>query len=296
MQTNMHTDARPEAMGDVPGICELPLTRAVVQYRDLHEMDTPGGRIEDIGLALVVEGRYASTAEALDLGSGKVKVLDLSTELVVLDWVYEPTLDHVTELITASAATHDRESLRRYGFQIGLRVLERLGFGPLTRPTFLRLGYRDICRDLDLHEGTSIRFVLGPGRLTRAHLDYDTCSLVFRTAFDEPDMPLEHALSEAFPLAELLRTQPVGGSTESIEYQVRFPLPTTLSEARECLAHMRRGLASLVARFDPDRFAALERLMDTFGARETLNALHIHEARTLVIPVPAPFAGSRVVH
>ena len=41
-------------------------------------------------------GRYAATAEALDLGSGKVKVLDLSTELVVLDWVYEPTLEHVT--------------------------------------------------------------------------------------------------------------------------------------------------------------------------------------------------------
>ena len=73
---------RPEAMGDVPGICELPLTRAVVQYRDVHEMDAPGGRIEDIGLGLVVEGRYASSAEALDLGSGTLKVLDLSTELV----------------------------------------------------------------------------------------------------------------------------------------------------------------------------------------------------------------------
>jgi hypothetical protein len=57
MQPNVHADARPEAMGDVPGICELSLTRAIVQYRDVHEMDTPGGRIEDIGLAMVVEGR-----------------------------------------------------------------------------------------------------------------------------------------------------------------------------------------------------------------------------------------------
>ena len=64
------TEIRTEAMGDVPGICELPLTRAVVQYRDVHEMDAAGGRIEDIGLALVVEGRYASTAEVVDLGSG----------------------------------------------------------------------------------------------------------------------------------------------------------------------------------------------------------------------------------
>src|SRR5688572_31641268 len=73
MQPNVHADARPEAMGDVPGICELSLTRAIIQYRDVHEMDTPGGRIEDIGLALVVEGRYAATAEAVDLGSGQVK-------------------------------------------------------------------------------------------------------------------------------------------------------------------------------------------------------------------------------
>lgn len=294
-QTNVHTDARPEAMGDVPGICELPLTRAVVQYRDIHEMDTPGGRIEDIGLALVVEGKYAATAEALDLGSGKVKVLDLSTELVVLDWVYEPTLDHVAELITASAATQDTEPLRRYGFQIGLRVLERLGFGPLTRPTFLRLGYRDICRDLDLHEGTSIRIVMGPGRLTRAHLDYDTCSLVFRTAFDEPDAPLEHALADAFPAGELLRNAPCSAG-ESIEYQVRFPLPTSLEETRRCLGRVRRGLGALLARFDQERFQALERVMDTFGARETLSALHIHESRMHVVPVPAPFSGSHVVH
>jgi hypothetical protein len=295
MQTNVHTDARPEAMGDVPGICELPLTRAVVQYRDLHEMDTPGGRIEDIGLALVVEGRYASTAEALDLGSGKIKVLDLSTELVVLDWVYEPTLDHVSELITASAATHEPEELRRYGFQLGLRVLERIGFGPLTRPTFLRVGYRDICRDLDLHEGTSIRIVLGRGRLTRAYLDYDTCALVFRTAFDEPDAPLEHALSEAFPTAELLRSDPMEAA-EAIEYQVRFPLPTTLVETRECLGRMRRGLGGLLARFDPERFASLARVMDTFGARETLSSLRIHEHWTSVVSVPAPFVGSHVVH
>jgi len=295
MQTNVRSDVRPEAMGDVPGICELQLTRAVVQYRDVHEMDAPGGRIEDIGLALVVEGRYASTSEALDLGSGRVKVLDLSTELVVLDWVYEPTLAHVTELITASAATREVDALQQYGSQLALRVLERLGFGPLTRPTFLRLGYRDICRDLDLHEGTSIRVVLGPGRVTRAHLDYDACALVFRTAFSEPDAPLEHALHEAFPSAELFRSEP-RGTSDAIEYRVRFALPTTLAEAREVLGRMRRGLASLLARFEPERFAALARVMDTFGARETLGLLRLYESQMHVIPVPAPFTGSYVVH
>ncbi len=295
MNLNVIADARPEAMGDVPGICELPLTRAVVQYRDVHEMDTPGGRIEDIGLALVVEGRFAGTSEVIDLGSGRVKVLDLSTELVVLDWVYEPTLEHVTELITAAAATREAEGLRRYTFQLGLRVLERIGFGPLTRPTFLRVGYRDICRDLDLHEGTSIRFVLGPGRLTRAYLDYDACALVFRTAFHKPDAPLEHALAEAFPAAELRRQERVN-EADSVSYHVRLPLPVTLAEARAALALMRRGLAALTARFEPDRFAPLESVMETFGARETLAGLHIHEPLVHVVQLPPPTSGSQVVH
>ena len=61
---SIHSASRPEAMADVPGVCELPLTRAVVHYRDLHEVDPPGGRIQDIGLALVLEGRFASSAEA----------------------------------------------------------------------------------------------------------------------------------------------------------------------------------------------------------------------------------------
>jgi hypothetical protein len=295
MDPNTLTFARPEAMGDVPGICELPLTRAVVQYRDVHEMDAPGGRIEDIGLALVVEGRYAASSEVIDLGSGRVKVLDLSTELVVLDWVYEPTLDHVASLITATATTHDEEPLRQYSFKLGLRILERVGFGPLTRPTFLRIGYRDICRDLDLHEGTSIRFILGPGRLTRAHLDYDACALVFKTAFSQPDGPLEHALSEAFPSAELRRFDPVW-EADTIEYHVRLPLPTTFGDARSSLAALRRGLVSMMARFEPTRLSSVEHVLDTFGERETLGGLHVQESMVEAVTLTRSATGSRVVH
>jgi hypothetical protein len=258
-------------------------------------MDAPGGRIEDIGLAVVIEGRFAATSEAIDLGSGRVKVLDLSTELVVLDWVNEPTLDHFSELITATAATGQDEDLQRYAFQLGLRVLERVGFGPLTRPTFLRVGYRDICRDLDLHEGTSIRFILGPGRLTRAYLDYDACAIVFRTAFPEADAALEHALAVAFPAGELRRQEPSSG-LDSVTYHIRFSLPTSLAEARVALARMRRGLVALMARFEPDRFAPLETVLDTFGARETLGGLHIHEPFVHLVPLPPPIAGSNVVH
>lgn len=296
MNPSLLTETLPEAMGDVPGICELPLTRAVVQYRDVHEMDAPGGRIEDIGLALVVEGRFASSAEVLDLGSGHLKVLDLSTELVVLDWVYEPTLDHVASLVTAAASGGaSGDALRPYAFRLGLRVLERVGFGPLTRPSFLRIGFRDICRDLDLHEGTSIRIVLGPGRLTRVHLDYDACALLFRTALQQPDAELEHALVSAFPGAEVRRLVPLR-ETDSLDYQVRFPLPESLGEARESLGAMRRGLGALVARFEPERYAAMARVLETFGARETLAGLRVGEPRVRPVRVNAAAPLSMAVH
>lgn len=295
MNPSVLTDTRPEALGDVPGVCEVPLTRAVVQYRDVHEMDTPGGRIEDIGLALVVEGRYAASSEALDLGSGRMKLLDLSTELVVLDWVYEPTLEHVSSLLTASATDHEEGPLRQYAFRLALRILERVGFGPLTRPTFLRIGFRDVCRDLDLHEGTSIRVVLGPGRLTRVHLDYDSAALVFRTAFNDPDAQLEHALLDAFHGAELRRLVPMGVG-DALGYQVRFPLPESLAETRRQLESMRRGIAALVARFEPKRFEALGHLMDAFGARETLAAVHVNEPRVRPVRVTGASTGSQAVH
>jgi hypothetical protein len=257
-------------------------------------MDTPGGRIEDIGLALVVEGRYPSSAECVDLGSGQVKVLDLSTELVVLDWVYEPTLEHMSSLVTAGAA--DPEALplvRQYALRLGLRVLERVGFGPLTRPTFFRIGFRDVCRDLDLHEGTSIRLVMGPGRLTRAHLDYDLGALVFRTAFEEPDAQLEHALLNAFPEGELRRLVPASPG-EALAYQVRLPFAETLTEARQSLAVMRRGLAALVARFEPERFRSVDRMLSTFGERETLGSVRTRESRVRAVHVVASLPGSTV--
>ncbi len=288
-------DIRLEAMGDVPGICELSLTRAVVQYRDVHELDTPGGRIEDIGLALVLDGRYAASSEAVDLGSGQLKVLDLSTELVVLDWVYDPTLEHVQTLVSAAAATRHGSALQQYGFRLGLRVLERVGFGPLSRPTFLRIGFRDICRDLDLHEGTSIRYMLGAGRLTRAHLDYDGAALLFRTALQDPDAELEHALLHAFPDGEVRRLVPCAVS-ESLAYQVRFSLPGTLDEARGALRAMRRGLFALMARFEPERFHAVGDVTATFGERETLASLSGRDPKVRPVRIMAPAASSTSVH
>jgi len=282
---SLHSAARPEAMADVPGVCELPLTRAVVHYRDLHEVDPPGGRIQDIGLALVLEGRFASSSEVLDLGSSTVKMLDLSSELVVLDWVYEPTLKHVNRLLMERARGADEvDAARRlgaYSFQMALSLLGRLGYGPLTRPTILRIGFRDICRDLDFHDGTAVRIVFGEHRVARAHLDYDANSLVFSTPSPEPDAILEAGVLEAFPHSDILRLSEAhnGGS---VNYQVRLSLPASFAEAREELGTIRRGLGALLARFEPERFKGLEHHLTTFGVRDTLSQLHIRERRTNV--------------
>jgi hypothetical protein len=114
--------------------------------------------------------------------------------------------------------------------------------------------------------------------LTRAHLDYDACALRFRTAFHEPDAQLEHALVQGFREAEVRRLVPTAAS-EALEYQVRYPLPENLAEARENLGAMRRGILSLVARFEPGRFETLGSVLDTFGSRETLAGLNVHEHR-----------------
>lgn len=294
MQTHTIQETRPEAMADVPGVCELPLTRAVVQYRDLQEVDMPGGRIQDVGLAVVLEGRYAAQAQAIDLGSAEVKLLDLSSELVVLDWVYDPTLDHLNALVRGAAEGADRAALQRFCFQLGLRVLERTGFGPLTRPTLLRVGFRDICRDLDLHDGTSVRIDLGSARIVRAHLDYDGNALVFRTPTDEVDSALEAALSDAFPAADLRRIVPVNPAATA-GYQVRFPLPLELSELREQMGTIRLGLFALFERFEPGRYRTVREMVNTFGARATLARIRERRSPATTHPIAratAPAASS----
>ena len=292
---------RPEAMADVPGVCEVSLTRAVVQYRGVHEADLPEGRIEDIGLALVLDGEFASAAQVLDLGSAQIKQLDLSTELVVLDWVYEPTHEHIHQLLRIAAEPSNqgrqaRRSLAPYCFDLALRILVRTGYGPLSRPILLRIGFRDICRDLDLHEGTSVRIAMGRGRIARARLDPDGNALLFSTAFREPDVVLEDALRAAFPPRDLRRVLPTAGS-EGLSYQVRFPLPLTFTEARSQILEIREGLAHLLARFEPRRFRALQEVLETFGDRETLRRLRLRDPREQVQPLEGPpHVGGTMVH
>lgn len=284
MNSSLHLDARPEAMEDVPGVCELPLTRAIVQYRDVHEVENAGGRIRDIGLALVLEGRYAASADVVDLGSADVKQLDLSHELVVLDWAYEPTLEHAAELLR-DAASHGRDGeLERFCFRVALRAIERVGFSPLTRPTLLRIGFRDVCRDLDLHEATAVRLALGDRRVVRIHMDYEANALSVRTPTAHRDPSLEKALSSAFPQWDVRRLLPPS-LAQAGGYQVRLPLSLSLAELREQVTGVRTGLIRLIGRFEPSRMQQVEKHVDTFGERETLARIRDTADTPRTVPV-----------
>ncbi len=277
MQSATTTAAPPDAMADVPGICELPLTRAVVQYRDVHELYHSGGRIRDIGLAVILSGRFASSVRAVDLGSADVKYLNLTSELVILDWVYDATLAHLGRLGDQAERNPSAGGpLRRYCFDLALRVLNRRGFTPLTRPILLRIGFRDLCQDLDLHESTVVRIVTGGDSVTRVRLDYDANTLVFRTSGRRADGDFDRALELAFPGLRLERAGDL--DAEGCETRrIRLGVPVTFAELNRRMRTMRRGLSHLVARYEPGRFREVRGLVSTFGARATLDRLSFAE-------------------
>lgn len=283
-------------MADVPAVCEVPLTRAVVQYGDaqIRSGGEPSGH--DLGLALVLDGSVASRAVCVDLGSGMVRTLDLATQLVVMDWVYPPTLSWVHELLSAGAGASGAEGeLTRYCGKILQAVLARAGFGPLARPTLLRMGFRDIARDLDPHQDAAVRVLLGQARVARIRLDADHLRLVIATGSSQRDPSFESALAEAFPLFELRRL--VSSAAEgTLSYLVLLPVPGTPSELHGLLDRIRKGIARIMARFEPDRLSGLEAQLSTFGVRDSLARLELRDPRGRSEPVGRGFPASGSLH
>jgi hypothetical protein len=60
---------------------------------------------------------------------------------------------------------------------------------------------------------------------------------------------------------------------------------------------LREGLVHLLARFEPERFKALQEVIDTLGSRETLSQLYFREPREASQPItPPPDPGGSIVH
>lgn len=261
------TRVRTEADPLLTGVCELSLTRAVLTYQDQGDRKVPGGRMGDLGLGVVLDGARPSRSEVLDLGSARLRTVSLNGPLVILGWVYASTVRALRD----GLATNPDE-LRRLTLPLGLRALERNGFNALTRPLVLRLGFSDLVRDLDLHEGTAVRLLLPAGGVVRIHLEYDTTTLVARTGMASRNPALEGALRDAFSDSNLLGARGSGAAATQ-SYYLPFSPPSCVSEARRLLRRMRQGFLHLLARFEPDRYRVVREQLDTFGERDSLRAL-----------------------
>lgn len=261
------TGTSAEADPLLTGVCELPLTRAVLVYEDELDRRIPGGRMGDLGLGVVLDGSRPARSEVMDLGSARVRTVSLNGPLVILGWVYASTVRALREGLST-----DPDRLRRLTFPLSLRALERNGFNALTRPLVLRLGFGDLARDLDLHEGTAVRLLLPAGGVVRLHLDYETTTLVARTGVASRNPALEGALRDAFSDTDLLGSRS-GGGTALQSYHLPFSPPSSVAETRRLLRRLRRGFLHLLARFEPDRYRVVREQIDTFGERDSLKSL-----------------------
>jgi len=287
------TGARLETESPLTGTFEVSLTRAVLPYREDGDGAPPGGRVGDIGLGVVADGSNPSRADVIDLGSAKLRVADLTGPLVVLGWLYPSGLRTLERVVANSGSEQgELDRARGFTFSMALRILGGAGFSPLTRPTILRIGFRDLCKDLDLHESTALRLLLPSGSVARVHLDYQDVNIVIRTGRSPRSPELENALADAFPGRPILRgslRDPAGTQA----YHLPLSVPRTLPETRTLLGKLRRGMVHLLARFEPDRYRSLRDLTRTFGERDSLRSLNDATEVPRLEPILTSRAGGR---
>ncbi len=248
----------------------------------------PGGRAaglrgaEALGLGVVVDGEVPSAAEVMDLGGGAVRTLDLTRRLLVLEWVDGTTVQRLRHL-AASLRGDARDPEPALGptgpppssvlSSFVLELLRRTDFDPLVRPMFLRLGFRDICRDLDPHEEQAVRMATPDGGVFRARLDCGNGRLVvLADPGTRPAPNLPGKLAEAFPQARVLPLASHGVPAGE-GYRVERALPTSLADTQAWVSGVREGLLRLMGAYEPDRARTHEEILETFGAADTLSSL-----------------------
>jgi hypothetical protein len=285
MHPHLSAQSGFEPDGALTGTFEVSLNRAVLPYREREGGSPPGGRVQDIGLGVVVDGSDPARADVVDLGSAEMRVVDITGPVVVMGWMYPSGLRSLCRIVSDVEGA-DLDRARVVTFSLAMRTLRNAGFGHLTRPSILRIGFRDICQDLDYHEGTAIRILRPNGGVVRMHLDYEAVTLEVRTSSSSPSPELELALTNAFPSMDLY-----GGGGRDISgvhtYRLALPVPRSLREAREALASLRSGLEGLIARFEPGRAGAFREMTGALGERDSLRSLAGKEERPGMEPIIA---------
>lgn len=257
------------------GRCPVPLTGALVRLSERDAGLVEGGGLDDLGVGIVVDGTYPAAAEVLDLGSGRRRTLDLEGPTVLLGWLAAESVQPIRNLLETPSVPSDQASASDGASQassFGLGLLRRRGVDGFTLPVILRMGFADICRDLDPHEHPAVRFHVSSRGVARAQLEAERATLRLVTSRTEGDRELREALEEAFPERELRRDRPDDLAGFSV-LRVAFPLPDDLPGIRTLVGDLRRGLLDLLARFDPERHRTVDEMLTAFGPRDTLRLL-----------------------
>lgn len=253
------------------GACEISLERAILRYRPPLGSATTDGA-EDLGLGVVLSASSGGGGQILDLGSGEVRAFNPDGPVVLLGWVLASAVARIK-----SNLDQDPQAIRRMGFAMALKVLNRTGFGALTRPLLLRLGFRDVVQDIDPHEGAAVRIqVPGEGVIT-LQLDADSAAVLVDVPWEHPSPALESALVAAFrsdtgsfgegEMVSLSRAVDVSGRQS---YRLDLPVPDSVTETRGLLSRVRAGVMALMWHFEGERHAAVAERLEVFGERDSL--------------------------
>jgi len=267
--SNFPSGSDPRTGVVLTGACEIPLERAVLLYRPLPDSAGSGGRVLDLGLGVVIEAGGASRARVMDLGSGEIRDAELAPPFVLLGWIFPRLFREIQGLLDP---TNPSENRLRWSRKMVFPLLREMGLSPLTRSTFQRLGFQDLCLDLDLHEEAAVRLHLGEAGPVRAHLESERSLLVFRTGKSSGLPELEGMLAEAFPLFPLSRRRQ-GEGRLTVEFGVHLPVRLEWAPLRRDLAAVRSGFEVLIKHFEPRRFEAYRSALSAFGERDALARL-----------------------
>lgn len=264
------------------------LTRAIVCYRYDQFLDDVEPGADDLGLALILAGEPGVSADVIDLGSARPRAIRLDEELFVLDRLPEPSFHYLALLRSMDGYEneYDRPSgpLTSYCQALALGVLRRVGCNPMTRPVLLRVGFRDIVRDLDPNERVAVRVVTGGGESASLYLDGDR-NVLMVNASRSVAQRIEPLLRKHFP--ESSPHRPHDGEPM---YELRFPIPLTLHDVERMIDQIRDGALGLYAELEPERHELLSDRLAVFGARDTLARL-----RPMPRVVPVRAASSALV-
>jgi hypothetical protein len=249
------------------------LTGCIVQYGEANRYgDGEPSSPDEVGLGLVLRGEDPFLSRVLDLGSAREVTLNLSHSVVMWEWTSEETLAAALDLASEEARSGgsfsgwSREPIRGFCENLTIDLLRRVGFNPLRRPVFLRVGFRDLVQDLDPHEHPAIRLKLPHGDSASISFDADNNVLLIARSAKERNPQFEWIVSEAFPAAwvEL---------QDATLFRLRFQIPLDLDEAITESERIRQGVLSLLDRYDPEWFESISILHQAIGRRRTLDSM-----------------------